>query len=60
LLIGGNGRRLLTMAAQEADIVGLTGITFRPGGQGPELSGLDRCRRGGTAAAYPRHGWRAL
>ena len=27
------------MAAQEADIVGLTGITFRPGGQGPELSG---------------------
>ena len=39
LLIGGNGLRLLTMAAQEADIVGLTGITFRPGGQGPELSG---------------------
>src|SRR5919201_2143731 len=39
LLIGGNGRRLLTMAAQEADIVGLTGITFRPGSQGPELSG---------------------
>src|SRR5499433_1271220 len=39
LLIGGNGRRLLTMAAREADIVGLTGITFRPGGQGPELSG---------------------
>jgi hypothetical protein len=27
------------MAAQEADIVGLTGITFRPGGRGPELSG---------------------
>ena len=39
LLIGGNGRRLLTLAAQEADIVGLTGITFRPGAQGPELSG---------------------
>jgi hypothetical protein len=39
LLIGGNGRRLLTLAAQEADMVGLTGITFRPGGQGPELSG---------------------
>jgi probable F420-dependent oxidoreductase len=39
LLIGGNGLRLLTMAAQEADIVGLTGITFRPGSQGPELSG---------------------
>jgi len=39
VLIGGNGRRLLTLAAQEADIVGLTGITFRPGNQGPELSG---------------------
>ncbi|MGE3539118.1 MAG: LLM class F420-dependent oxidoreductase [Candidatus Tectimicrobiota bacterium] len=39
LLIGGNGPRLLTLAAQEADIVGLTGITFRPGGTGPELSG---------------------
>jgi probable F420-dependent oxidoreductase len=39
VLIGGNGLRLLTMAAQEADIVGLTGITFRPGSQGPELSG---------------------
>src|SRR5215468_6632171 len=39
LLIGGNGRRLLALAAQEADIVGLTGISFRPGDQGPELSG---------------------
>ena len=39
VLIGGNGLRLLTLAAQEADIVGLTGITFRPGDQGPELSG---------------------
>jgi len=39
LLIGGNGPRLLTLAAQEADIVGLTGITFRPGGAAPELSG---------------------
>lgn len=39
LLIGGNGQRLLTLAAQEADIVGLTGITFRRGQRGPELSG---------------------
>ena len=39
LLIGGNGPRLLSMAAKEADIVGLTGITFRPDNQGPELSG---------------------
>jgi probable F420-dependent oxidoreductase len=39
LLIGGNGRRLLTLAAQEADIVGLSGITFRRGGAEPDLSG---------------------
>jgi probable F420-dependent oxidoreductase len=39
LLIGGNGRRLLTLAAKEADIVGLSGITFRRGGTEPDLSG---------------------
>jgi probable F420-dependent oxidoreductase len=39
ILIGGNGRRLLTLAAQEADIVGLSGITFRRGGAEPDLSG---------------------
>jgi probable F420-dependent oxidoreductase len=39
LLIGGNGRRLLTLAATEADIVGLSGITFRRGGTEPDLSG---------------------
>jgi probable F420-dependent oxidoreductase len=39
LLIGGNGRRLLTLAAKEADIVGLSGITFRRGGAEPDLSG---------------------
>jgi probable F420-dependent oxidoreductase len=39
LLIGGNGRRLLTLAAKEADIVGLSGITFRRGGVEPDLSG---------------------
>jgi probable F420-dependent oxidoreductase len=39
LLIGGNGRHLLTLAAQEADIVGLSGITFRRGGAQPDLSG---------------------
>jgi probable F420-dependent oxidoreductase len=38
ILIGGNGRRLLTLAAQEADIVGLSGITFRRGGVAPDLS----------------------
>src|SRR5919197_810499 len=39
LLIGGNGRRLLTLAAKEADIVGFSGITFRRGGVQPDLSG---------------------
>jgi probable F420-dependent oxidoreductase len=39
ILIGGNGRRLLSLAAKEADIVGLSGITFRSGGMAPDLSG---------------------
>jgi alkanesulfonate monooxygenase SsuD/methylene tetrahydromethanopterin reductase-like flavin-dependent oxidoreductase (luciferase family) len=40
ILIGGNGRRLLALAARTADIVGLSGITFREGGaQPPDLSG---------------------
>jgi probable F420-dependent oxidoreductase len=38
ILIGGNGPRLLTLAAREADIVGLTGITFAAGGTQPDLS----------------------
>jgi probable F420-dependent oxidoreductase len=40
ILIGGNGRELLSLAAREADIVGLSGITFRDGGTAPpDLSG---------------------
>jgi probable F420-dependent oxidoreductase len=39
ILIGGNGRQLLTLAAKEADIVGLSGITFRNGGAERDLSG---------------------
>lgn len=35
ILVGGNGPRLLTLAAQEADIVGFSGITFRQGGASP-------------------------
>jgi probable F420-dependent oxidoreductase len=35
LLIGGNGRRLLALAAREADIVGFSGLTFRNGGAAP-------------------------
>jgi probable F420-dependent oxidoreductase len=38
IAIGGNGRRLLTLAAQEADIIGFSGITFRRGGAAPDLS----------------------
>ena len=40
ILIGGNGQRLLSLAAREADIVGLSGLTFRQGGAvPPDLSG---------------------
>jgi probable F420-dependent oxidoreductase len=40
ILIGGNGRKLLALAAREADIVGLSGLTFRQGGAvPPDLSG---------------------
>jgi probable F420-dependent oxidoreductase len=38
ILIGGNGPRLLALAAREADIVGLSGITFRNGGLERDLS----------------------
>jgi probable F420-dependent oxidoreductase len=40
ILIGGNGPRLLGLAAAEADIVGFTGITFARGGVEPDLSGF--------------------
>src|SRR5438093_3667981 len=39
IIIGGNGFRLLTLAAQEADTVNLTGITFTRGGTMPDMSG---------------------
>jgi probable F420-dependent oxidoreductase len=40
ILIGGNGVRLLALAARESDIVGFSGITFRAGGAAPpDLSG---------------------
>ena len=39
VIIGGNGLRLLTLAAQEADIVNLMGITFSQGGTAPDMSG---------------------
>jgi len=37
ILIGGNAPRLLALAAKEADIVGLTGITFQHGGAEPDV-----------------------
>jgi probable F420-dependent oxidoreductase len=38
IVVGGNARRLLGLAGREADIVGLTGITFRQGGTQPDVS----------------------
>jgi len=39
LIIGGNGPRLLALAAREADTVNLTGITFTRGGTTLDMSG---------------------
>jgi len=38
IVVGGNAPRLLRLAGREADIVGLTGITFRQGGTQPDVS----------------------
>lgn len=40
VLIGGHGRRLLSLAAREADIIGLTGFTARAGGTRPDPTGF--------------------
>jgi len=40
ILIGGNGRHILALAACEADIVALTGLTFSQGGAGRDFSGF--------------------
>jgi probable F420-dependent oxidoreductase len=39
IIIGGNGPRLLALAAREADTVNLTGITFTQGGATLDMSG---------------------
>jgi probable F420-dependent oxidoreductase len=39
ILIGGNRPRLLELAAREADVVGLSGISFRRGGTERDLTG---------------------
>jgi alkanesulfonate monooxygenase SsuD/methylene tetrahydromethanopterin reductase-like flavin-dependent oxidoreductase (luciferase family) len=47
ILIGGNGPRLLTLAAQQADVVGFSGITFRNGGAAaPDVSGWKAAKVG--------------
>jgi probable F420-dependent oxidoreductase len=51
LLLGGNGKEMLTLAGREADIVGLTGATFPPRGRPPEMTGF------GAAAFAERVGW---
>lgn len=40
VLIGGNGRGVLALAAREADIVGLTGLAFPQGARSVDLSGF--------------------
>lgn len=40
IVIGGNGPRLLTLAATEADVVALTGITFAGGGVRRQMAGF--------------------
>jgi probable F420-dependent oxidoreductase len=39
IIIGGNGPRLLALAAREADTVNLTGVTFTQGGTTLDMSG---------------------
>ncbi|TME27213.1 MAG: TIGR03621 family F420-dependent LLM class oxidoreductase [Chloroflexi bacterium] len=51
ILIGGNGHELLALAAREADIVSLTGATFRSRGRAPVLSGF------GSLGLSERIGW---
>lgn len=40
ILIGGDGRRLLELAATEADVIGLCGLRFRSGGPAADVSGF--------------------
>src|SRR2546426_263030 len=59
IMIGGNGPRLLTLAAKEADIVNFTGITFARGGTEHDMSAwrvpaMDERMRLGREAAGAR------
>src|SRR5215213_1904943 len=44
LMIGGNGKKLLALAAREADIVGLTGLAFPKGATEVDVSGCAPAR----------------
>jgi probable F420-dependent oxidoreductase len=44
LMIGGNGKHLLALAAQQADIVGLTGLAFPKGATEVDVSGCKPSR----------------
>ena len=68
ILIGGNGPSLLALAAREADIVGLSGLTFRKrrrryrrtcpdGGYRASTSGWSLCAR--SRARSDTDGWRS-
>jgi len=59
IIIGGNGLRLLALAAKEANTVNLTGITFTQGGtvhdmSGWKVAGIDERMRVVREAAGPR------
>ncbi len=59
IIIGGNGLRLLALAAKEANTVNLTGITFTQGGtvhdmSGWKVAGIDERMRVVHEAAGPR------
>jgi alkanesulfonate monooxygenase SsuD/methylene tetrahydromethanopterin reductase-like flavin-dependent oxidoreductase (luciferase family) len=62
ILIGGNGRSLLTLAAREADIVGFSGITFRRVARsrtfqdGECLRSTSECSSSATSPASDMHG----
>jgi len=61
IIIGGNGPRLLALAAREADTVNLTGVTFTQGGttldmSGWKVAGVDERLRGIRDAAGDRFG----
>src|SRR5438132_6058089 len=56
ILIGGNGRRLLELAAREADIVGFTGFSHRRGGTEFDLRAFGEAGTAERIEVGPRAG----